>query len=188
MLALEWNTAWKQNFKVKVGCNKELYGNIEVVVVQLLSHVQFFATLWTVAQQAFLYFTISLSLLKLMSSESVMASNHFILYCPFLLLPSIFPIIRNQFPMNQFFALCSQSIGASVSASVLPMNIQGCFPLGSNWLIWSTCSPGVFSITTQFKSINSLALSLLYGPTLISVHDYWENHSFNFKDSCQQSD
>ena len=64
------------------------------VVVQLLSHVRLFVTLWTAAHQASLSFTISQSLLKLVSIESVMPSNHLILCCPFLLLPSIFPSIR----------------------------------------------------------------------------------------------
>ena len=61
--------------------------------VQLLSHVQIFAIPWTVACQAFLSITNSQSLIKLMSIELVMPSNHFILSCPLLLLPSIFPSI-----------------------------------------------------------------------------------------------
>ena len=64
------------------------------VVVHSLSHVQIFVTLWTAAHQPPLSFTISLSLLKLMSIESVMPPNHLILYLPLLLLPSIFPSIR----------------------------------------------------------------------------------------------
>ena len=64
------------------------------VVVQLLSHVQLFATPWTAECQASLSFTISQSLLKPMSVESVMPSNRIVLYCPLLLLPSIFPSIR----------------------------------------------------------------------------------------------
>ena len=64
------------------------------VVVQVLSHVQFFAAPWSVAYQASLSITNSWSLLKLMSIESVMPSNHFALCHPFLLLPSIFPSIR----------------------------------------------------------------------------------------------
>ena len=67
---------------------------VVVVVIQLLSRVQLFATPWTVAHQASLFFTISQSLLKLMSEESMMPSNHLILCCPLLLLPSIFPSIR----------------------------------------------------------------------------------------------
>ena len=65
-----------------------------IVVVQLLNHVQFFATPWTVAHQASLSFTISWSFLKLTSIESVMLSNHLILCHPLLLLPSVFPSIR----------------------------------------------------------------------------------------------
>ena len=97
-------------------------------VFQLLSHVQFFATPWTAARQASLSITISQSLLKLMSTESWMLSNHLILYCP-LLLPSIFHSIR-VFPMSRLFTSDCQSIGPSASTSVLPMNIQGWFLLG----------------------------------------------------------
>ena len=73
--------------------------NIDLAVVQfrsvqLLSRVRLCATPWTVARQAFLSISNSRSLLRLMSIESVMPSNHFILYHPLLLLPSIFPSIR----------------------------------------------------------------------------------------------
>ena len=64
------------------------------VVVQSLSHVRLFVTPWTVARQASLSFTISWSLLKLMSIESVMPSNHLVLCRPLLLPPSTFPSIR----------------------------------------------------------------------------------------------
>ena len=88
-----------------------------------------------------------------------------------------------SFLMNQFFALGGQSIGISASASVLPMNIQDWFPLG--WTpkgVGSPCSPRdfqEFSPTSQFKSINSLALSFLHCPSLTSIHDNWKNHSFD---------
>ena len=65
-----------------------------LIVVQSPSRVQLFVTPWTAAHQASLSFTISQSRLKLMSLESVMTSNHLILCCPLLLLPSIFPRIR----------------------------------------------------------------------------------------------
>ena len=65
--------------------------------VQSLSCVRLFATPWTAAHQAYLSITNSQSLLKLMSIESVMPSNHLILYCPLLLLPSIFPSIKGLF-------------------------------------------------------------------------------------------
>ena len=77
-----------------------------------------------------------------------------------------------SFPMSQFFSSGGQSIGVSVSASVLPMNTQD----------WSPCSPRdsqESSPTPQFKSIHSSAFSFLYGPTLTSIHDYWKNHSFD---------
>ena len=64
------------------------------VFVQSLNHVQFFVTLWTAACQAYLSFTINRSLLKLMSIELVMPSNHLIFCLPLLFLPSIFPSIR----------------------------------------------------------------------------------------------
>ena len=95
-----------------------------VVVVQSLSRVQLFVTPWTAACQASLSFTISWSLLKLMSIESVMPSNHLILCHPLLLPPTIFPSIR-VFSNESALPSGSQIIGASASASVLPMNIQG---------------------------------------------------------------
>ena len=94
-----------------------------------------------------------------------------------------------SFPMSQLFVSGGQSIEASSSASVLPMNIQGDFP--QDWLVWSPCCPRdsqESSPAPEFKSINSLALSLLYGPTFTSVHDYWKNHSFDYVDLCQKSD
>ena len=85
-----------------------------------------------------------------------------------------------SFPRSQFFASGGQSIGVSASASVLPMNIQDWSPLG--WTVGSPCSPRdsqESSPTPQFKSTNSSVLSFLYGPTLTSIHDHWENHSLD---------
>ena len=151
-----------------------------VVVVQSLSCVWFLETPWMAARQASLSITISRSLLKLMFTESVMPSNHLILCCPLLPLPSIFPRIKVFFPMSWLFTSGGQNIGASASASVLTINIQGWFPLGLTGLIfplpkwWSR----VFSSTTVFKNINSLVLSLLCGPIFTSLHDSWKDHSF----------
>ena len=116
-----------------------------------------------------------------MSTELLIPSNHLIPCCPLLLFPSIFPSIRVFFQMIQLFASGGQRIGAS--ASVLPVNIQGWFPLGWTGLI-SLQSEGlsrVFS-STAVQSINSSLLSLLYGPTVTSEHDYWKNHSFDYRD------
>ena len=93
------------------------------VQFQSLSCVQLFVTPWTAAGQASLSITNSQNLLKRLSIESVMPSNHLILCRPLLLLPSIFPSIR-VFSKESVLALGSQSIGASASASVLPMNIH----------------------------------------------------------------
>ena len=85
-----------------------------------------------------------------------------------------------SFPMSQLFTSDGQSIAVSPSASVLPVNIQEWFPLG--WTGWIPCSSRDIqesSPTPQFKSINSLVLSFLYSPTLMSIHDYWKNYSFD---------
>ena len=120
--------------------------------VQSLSCVQLFATPWTAARQASLSITNSPSLLKLLSTESVMPSNHLILCHPLhLCLQSC--SAPGSFPMNQFFTSGGQSIGVSASASVLPMNIQDWFILGqTGWI--SSQSKGlsrVFSNTTVRK-------------------------------------
>ena len=110
----------------------------------------------------------SWSLLKLMSIELVMPSNHLILCHSFLLLPSIFPSIR-VFPRSQFFTSDGQSIGVSASTLVLPMNIQDSFPLG--WTGWiSLQSKGlsrVFSNTTAQK--HQLSLALLWCSAFFTV-------------------
>ena len=119
----------------------------------------------------FLSFTISKSLLKLMSIELMMPSNHLILCCPLSSCPQSFPSSR-AFPISQLFASGGQTIGVSPLASVLPMNIQDWFPLGLTvWSPWSPRDSQESSPASQFKSINSSALSLLYGPTLTSVHN-----------------
>ena len=91
--------------------------------LQSLSHVQLFASPWTAAHQASLSFTISPSLLKLMSIESVMPFNHLILCRPFSFCPQSCPA-SGSFPMSRLFTSGGQSIGVSVSTSVLPMNIR----------------------------------------------------------------
>ena len=94
-----------------------------------------------------------------------------------------------SFPVSWLFPSGGWSIGASASASVHPMNSQGWFPLRLTGLIslLSKGLSGVFS-STAFQSINSLALSFLYGLPLISIHEYWRNHSFDYTDLYRQSD
>ena len=126
-----------------------------IVVVQSPSHVWLFATPWTTAHQASLPLTISWSLPKFMSITSVMPSSHLIFWHPLLL--SIFPSIKdfsNDFHLIQLFASGDQNTGASDSASVLPMNIQGWFPLRLILSLISLLSKGlsgVFSSTTVWR-------------------------------------
>ena len=105
-------------------------------------------SVWTATYQVSLSFTISRSLLKFMSIEPVMLSNHLILF----FCPQSFPE-SGSFPMSRLFSSGGQSIGTSISASVLPMNIRGWFPLGLTGLI-SLQGKGlsrVFSSTTIWK-------------------------------------
>ena len=150
--------------------------------VQSLSHVWLFATPWIAACQASLSITNSQSLLKLMSIESGMLSNHLILWCPLPLPPSIFPSIRVF--SNESVLPIRWPKYWSLTFNISPSNdIQDWFLLG--WTVGSPCSPRdsqESSPTQQFKSINSLSLSFLYSPTLTSICDYWKNHSIDLMD------
>ena len=98
---------------------------------------------------------------------------------PFSSCPQPFPA-SGSFPMSQFFPSGGRSIGVSASTSVLPMNIQEWSPLGwTGWISLQSKGLSRVSSNTQFKSINSSALSFLYSPSLTSIHDYWKNHSFD---------
>ena len=124
--------------------------NVQVFIVQSLSHVQLFVTLWTATRQVSLSFTISWSLLKLMSVEAVMSSNHLILCHLLLLLPSIFPRIK---VFSNELTLCIRWPEYWHFAISHSMNIQGWFPLGLTGLI-SLQSKGlsrVFSNITAQK-------------------------------------
>ena len=124
--------------------------------VQLLSHFQLLAAPWTAAHQVSLSVTNTQSLLKLMSIESVMPSNHLILSRPLLLLPWIFPSI-GVFSNELGLQSGGQSIGASASASVLPVNIQDWFPLGLTGLI----------------SLQAKGLSRIFCSTAIQKHKFF---------------
>ena len=141
------------------------------IVVQLFSHVQLFATSWTAACHVSLSFTISWSLLKLMSIKSVMPSNTLIFCHPLLLLPLIFPSIR---VFSNESALCIRwlkywSFSFSISlfndySGLISFRLTGLISLQPRDSQESSPKP-------QFKNINSLVLSLLFGPTLTFIHD-----------------
>ena len=145
------------------------------------------ATPWTTAHEASLFITNSWSLLRLTSIESVMPSSHLILFCPLLLLPSIFPSIR-VFSSESVLRIRWPKYW-SFSLSISPLNeYSGLIPFRIDWFY--PCSPRdsqESSPTPQFKFINSSALSLLYVPILTSIHDYWKNYSFDYVDFCWQS-
>ena len=148
-------------------------------VGQLLTHVQLFAIPRTAACQASLSFTISWSLLKLLSIESVMPSNCLILCHPS---PPTFSLYQHQHLFQGVSAL--HQVAKVWEFQLQHQSFRWIFStdLLLDWLVWSPCSPGdsqESSPTPQFKSINSLALSLLYGPTLTTIHDYWEKRSFD---------
>ena len=154
-------------------------------VVQWLSYLRLFATPWTAACQAFLFFTISWSLFKLMSIESVMPSNHLILCRPLLLL-SIFPTIRvfsNEWALHirwpkywSFSISCSSEYSGPISFRIDWFDLLAVQGTLKNLLLFQKKES---SSTPQFKTIDSSALSFLYGPILTSIHDYWKNHSLD---------
>ena len=128
-----------------------------VVVVQSLSRVRLFTTPWTAAHEASLFFTISQSLLKLISVESVMPPNHLGLsVIPFSSCLQSFPE-SGSFPISRLVASGGQSIGASASTLVLSMNIQDWFHLGLTGLI----------------SLKSKGLSRVFSSTTIQKHQFF---------------
>ena len=143
-------------------------------------------TPWTAAHQASLSITNSQSLVKLMSIESVMPSNHLILCHPLLLLPSIFPSIRVSSNESALYIRRPKYWSFSISPS---NEYSGLISFRIDWLDLHTVQGTLkeSSPTSQFKSMDSLVLSLLYGLALISIHDYKEHHSFDYTDLCWQS-
>ena len=166
--------------KLKDACSlEEKLWLTSVQSVQSLSHVQLFATPWKAARQASLSITNSQSLLKLMSIELVMPSNHLILCHPLVFLPSIFPSIRifsNESVLHirwPKYWRCSFSISPSNEYSGLisfmmywldPFAVQGTLKSLSNTTVQNHQFFG-----TQFSLLS----------TLTSIRDYWKNHSFD---------
>ena len=136
-------------------------------------------TPWTAAHQASLSFTVSQSVLRLMSIELMMPSNHFILCRPLLLLPSIFPSIRVF--SNESALHIRWPKYWSFSFSISPSNEHpGLISFRMEWLdLLEVQGTLESSPTPQFKSINSLVLSFLYSPTLTSIHNYWKNQNLD---------
>ena len=149
---LKWIAGWNLSFFCSL--HSSAFSPISTLVVQSLSRV-WLCNPRTIARQASQSSTVSWNLLRFVSIESVMPSNHLILGCPLLLCLQSFPA-SGSFPMSQFFVSGGQSIGASALASVLPVNIQGWFPLGLTGLI----------------SLQSKELSRVFSNTTIWKHQY----------------
>ena len=135
------------------------------------------ATPWTAACQASLSITNCQSLLKLMSIESVMPSNHLILCGPLLLLPSILPSIKVFF--NESVLHIRWPKYWSFSFNISPSNgYSGWTSFKIDWFDLLAVQ-GTLESSLQFESITSSVLSLFYGSTLTTVHDHWKNHCFD---------
>ena len=132
------------------------YSNNQFSSVQSLSHVRLFVTPWSTEHKASLSITNSPSLLKLMSIESVMPSNHLIFFCQLLLPPSIFPSIR-VLSFESVLCIRWAKYWSFSLASVLPMNTQDWSPLG--WTGW---------ISLQFKG-----LSRVFSNTTVQKHQFF---------------
>ena len=162
----------------------------QVHVVQSLNHVRLFETPWVAAHSPVLH------LLPVCSNSCPLSwrchPTIFIFCHPLLFLPSIFPSVR------VFFRSSLHQVAKVLKLQLQHQSFQWIFRVdflsfpvkpGLTGLI-SLLSKGfsrVFS-STKFESISSSMLSLFYGPTLTSIHDYWKNHTFDYTDLFQQSD
>ena len=135
--------------------------------------------LWTAACPASLSFTNSQSLLKFTSIKSVMPSNHLIFCGPLLLLPSIFPsigVFSNKSVLSikwpKYWSFCFSISPTNEHSGLISFRIHWLALLAVQGILKSSPTP-------QLKSINSLAFSFLFSPTLTSIHDHWKNHSLD---------
>ena len=147
------------------------------------------SVIWAAACQVSLSFTTSQGLLKLMSFESVMPSNHLILRHPLLLLPSTFPSIKVF--SNESALHIRWSKYWSFSFSISPSNEHsGLISFRMDWLDLLAVQGTLKSLQLHSMKASILPRSVfsIKGPTLTSVRDYWKNHSFDYMDLCQPSD
>ena len=180
-MAFQRARTWQKNPWVLIPTRQLTWLYVTVVIVQTPSRVWPSVSPWTAACQASLSLTISWSLPSSCPlnwwrhttiSSSVAHFSHL----------QYFPA-SSSFPMSWLFVSGGKNIGDSASATVLPINTYGWFPLGLTGLIsWQSIRLCVSSTTIRKHQLFST--SLLYGPALTSVHDYWKNHSFDYMDFC----
>ena len=192
-----WDVLWAQllllgNYSYSSTRHSKFYKTISPQVllfpqfssVQSLSCVQLFATPWTAACQASLSITNSPSLLKLMSIQSVMPSNHLILCCTLLLLPSIFPRIRvfSNVLHIRWPKYWSFSFSSSPSKEY-----SGLISFRIDWFDLLAVQGTLKSLLQHHSSKASILwCSAFFMVQLTSIYDYWKNHSFDQMDICQQ--
>ena len=146
--------------------------------VQSFSCVQLFVTLWTAARQASLSITNSRSLLRFMSIELVIPSNHLILCHPLLLPPSIFPSIRGF--SNESVLHIRWPEYWSFSFSISPSSeYSGLISFRMDWLDFLAVQVTRKSFLPTTVQKHQFFSAQLYSPTLTSIHDHWKNHSFD---------
>ena len=151
---------------------------MSIAVVQLLSRFGLSVTPWTAAHQASLSFTSSWSMFKLLSIELVMPSNHLVLYCSLLLLPSLFPSIRvffNELVLRiRWPEYWSFSISPSSEYSEL-------ISFAIDWLYLLAVQETLKSLLQHHSSKASIfwCSALIYSPALTSIYYYWKNHSLD---------
>ena len=145
-------------------------------------------TLWTAACQASLFLPISQSLPKFMSIASVMSSNHLILCCPLLSLPSVLTSIGVF--SNESAVFIKWPKYWHFNFSISPSNeYSGLISSKIDWFdILALRDSQESSPAPPLENINSLLLYLLHGPALIAIRDYWKDHSLDYTDLCQWSD
>ena len=181
---VEWDTHKSQPREIIQGVFLFLR---HVLVVQSLSRVWFFVTPWTAAHQVPLSFTVSWSLLKFMSTESVMPSNHLILCHPLLLLPSIFPSIRVFTSGSALHIRWSKCWSFSISPS---NEYSGLISFRIDWFDRLLVQETLKSLLQH----HSLKASVLWCSAFFMAqgsHPYMttgKKHSFDYMDLCWQSD
>ena len=167
------------NFTIYVVCVSMLRPLVQFSQVQSLSRAWLFATPWTAARQASLSISNPWSLLKLMSLELVVPSDHLILCCPLLLLPSIFPSIRVF--SNELVCHVRWPKYWSFSFNIRPSNEHsGLISFRMDWLYLLAVQGTLKSLLQHHSSKASiLRRSAFFTVQLSSIHDHWKNHSLD---------
>ena len=157
------------------------------MIVQLLSCVQLFETPCTTTYQAPLSSTISQSLLRFISIESVMLSNHLIFCLPFSFCLQSFPASESS-PVSQLFASGSQSTGASTFSSSPSNEYSGLISFRTDWFDFLAVQGTLKSLLQHHNSrASTLWCSDFFMVQLSHLYDYQKSHGFDYTDLCQQS-